>query len=84
MRCLGGQDHGEYPSLVGLGHLGSPWQRGWEAVCAGHRLSPPQPPQLPRVSVPTSLLILVIPNLISTDFIFTSRSWMKMLNIIIR
>lgn len=41
-------------------------------------------PQLPLVSVPTFPLILVIPNLISTDLIFTSKSWMNMLNIIIR
>lgn len=41
-------------------------------------------PRLPLVSVPTFPLILVIPNPISTDLIFTSKSWMNMLNIIIR
>lgn len=44
----------------------------------------PAPPQLPCVTVPTCPPVLVIPNLISTNFIFTFRLWMKMLNIIIR
>lgn len=68
-------------ALRGSAALGSPWQRGGDAGGAGHRLSPPQ---LPCVSVTTCPPVLVIPNLISTDFIFTSRLWMKMLNIIIR
>lgn len=40
-------------------------------------------PHSPPVSVPTFPLILVIPNPISTDLIFTSKSRMNMLNIII-
>lgn len=57
--------------------LSSPWQQCGDAACAGH-------PQLPLVSILTFPLILVIPNPISTDLIFTSKSRMNMLNIIIQ
>lgn len=65
-------------ALVGAG-LSSPLQQRGDSACAEHHQLPTAPP----VSVPTFPLILVIPNPISTDLIFTSKSRMNMLNIII-
>lgn len=53
---------------------------GLSSPCAGHH----QLPAAPLDSAPTFPLILVIPNPISTDLIFTSTLQMNMLNIIIR